>query len=275
MHAEAEGHTLAERFERLVHGHTLLCQRATGCNLTLGSDLARFFGGYRAARQCADAKAHLQARRECEQFRRIVAGFGAARQLWSQNQISRADRFNLVEVLQLTGNEIRHSMVLAWLLSDRITGLGSHAQGNLGFRLFLEEVDLPLEYAAPGYWVRREVSGEESRVDIEIAARNRFVIHIESKVWAGVGALQTEREGRDLARRAAALSVPPTCAHGFFLTPTGASAADPLFRPLAWRRIAKVVGEFGELAQPPEVQLFARHYAAALRRFVIGLSLED
>ena len=67
---------------------------------------------------------------------------------------------------------------LAWLLgcADRAR---DRPQGNLGFKLFIEEFgnELGVEsnprvknYAEePDYWVHREVSGAESRVDIEIA----------------------------------------------------------------------------------------------------------
>ena len=238
--------------------------------------IARLLEGYRLARERADASIRTQARREREQAGRVLTGFGAARRLWEQNQVTRADAFNLVAVLQLTGKEIRHSMVLAWLLSDRTTGLGSHAQGNLGFRLFLEKAGLPAAYADAPYWVRREVSGDESRIDIEIAARGRFVIHIENKIWSGEGAAQTTREASDLQRRAADLGVAEANQFGFFLTPTGRKPeVGSRFRAVSWGQMARVVETFAALAQAPEVQLFALHYAKALRRFVVSCDRKE
>ena len=72
-------------------------------------------------------------------------------------------------------------------------------EGSLGFRFFLEEFGLPVKYADGKYRVRREVSGDESRIDVEVAERRKFVIHIENKIWSAEGDDETNREWRDLA----------------------------------------------------------------------------
>jgi hypothetical protein len=118
---------------------------------------------------------------------------------------------------------------------------------------------------ATDYWVRNEVSGDEARVDIEIAARGKFLIQIENKIWSTEGGDQTNREWRDLERRAKELSVPKERCHAVFLTLDGSRAENEHFRPVGWNRIAKILDRFADLAEPPEVQLFARHYAKAVR----------
>ncbi len=161
----------------------------------------------------------------------LLAGYvgSVERDRLQQEQV--ADDFNLLEVMDLTGKETRHSMVLAWLLDHDMRKLGTHAQGNLGFRLFLSELGLPIDYADCVYWVRREVSGHESIVDVEVACRGRFLIHIENKIWSGEGSEQTNREWADLRRRAAELKVGAPYVHALYLTPHGAR---PIVDPESW-----------------------------------------
>jgi hypothetical protein len=181
----------------------------------------------------------------------------------------------LMHVLGLTNNEIRHTMVLAWLLDHDIQKLGTHAQGNLGFRLFLKEFDLPIEYAAHKYRVSREAVGDESIVDVEIVCRGEFLIHIENKIWSKEGVDQTNREWSDLQRKAVELNVSERNVHAFFLTPDGAKPRNRNFTPIRWVCIANILERFAEQAKPQDVKLFASHYAWGLRRFIVIQSSED
>jgi hypothetical protein len=117
--------------------------------------------------------------------------------------------------------------------------------------------------------VRREVAGDESIVDIEIACRGRFLIHVENKIWSGEGANQTGREWDDLQRRAKDLKVNVSNIHAIFLTPHGTKPTNPNFLAIPWGRIVRVLERFAEQAKPPDVKLFAAHYARALRRFIV------
>jgi hypothetical protein len=178
-----------------------------------------------------------------------------------------------------------HSKILAWLLDRRIEH-GTHAQGNLGFRLFLKELgkDLAVEsnpqiitYPDEQYWVRCEASGDESRIDIEIAASGKFVIHIENKIQAPEGPKQIPRESRDLNERRKDLGVPKENSHAIFLTLDGTAPEDKRFRrfrPVRWGRIAHVFENFEKEAQPNEVKLFARHYAKAVRKLSAAEPIE-
>jgi hypothetical protein len=198
----------------------------------------------------------------------------AARQQWAKSQRKTADDFNLFEVMGRDYDEVCHSKILAWLLDRRIEK-GTHAQGNLGLRLFLKELERDLRKEHPGdteryadesYWVRCEVAGDQARVDIEIAARGKFLIHIENKIGSPEGDSQTDREREDLERRAKDLAVPVANCHAIFLTLDGRKASNEAFRPVRWSRIANVFGSFADLAGPPEVRLFASHYAKAVRK---------
>ena len=208
----------------------------------------------------------------------MLSGFLAERTKWAESQRATADDFNLFEILDVEGDEVCHSKILAWFLDHRIEH-GTHAQGSLGLRLFLEELrgeltenrdDRILSYASePNYWVHREISGNEARVDIEIAALRKFLIHVEVKIHSMEGDAQTDREFRDLQARGAELDVPESARHGVFLTLDGRNATNEKFRPVSWSRVAKVLDQFAAEVEPREVQLFARHYAKAIRKLSV------
>lgn len=210
-------------------------------------------------------------------FARLLHGFNASRVKWAREQAALADEFNLFEVLGVEYDELSHSDVLAWILDRRIEH-GTHAQGNLGFRLFLEEFRNELRedmnpevgnYCDCPYWVQREVSCSESRVDIEIVARQQFVIHIENKILSTEGVNQTHREAEGLEERRKELGIPRSHVHGFYLTIDGQPPESSSFYPVSWSRIANVVERFANLSQPPEVKLFALHYAQTIRKFAV------
>jgi hypothetical protein len=232
-------------------------------------DLLEGFGAAYAIAATVEAN---EARQSLDLFPLLLTGYDATVEQWKEDQKGTADDFNLLEVMQWTGNELRHSMILAWMLDHDLMRLGTHAQGDLGFRLFLAEVGLPGDYASCGYRVRREVASDESRVDIEIAERGRFMIHIENKIWSGLGHAQLEREGVDMRTRAGTLGIPKKFMHGLYLTPDGRKPDDPgmhEFEAISWRQIARVFAKFASEAKPPDVQLFARHYAKVLRKHII------
>jgi hypothetical protein len=245
-HASEPGERL-ERMRQLVHGFRELYSRL---------QLA----------QIEDVAAR------CHSFAALIGSFRAAFDSYRQGQQDRADDFNILEVMNLTYKEIRHSMMLAWLLDHDLRRRGTHAQGSLGFRLFLAEFGLPLWYADERYWVRREAVGQTSIIDVEIGSRSRFLIHIEIKVWAAEGIDQTEREWDDLSQRAVELGVDPESpnprVHALYLTPSGVSPISPRFRPVSWLAIARILERFSAMVAPQDVKLFSAHYARALRRYI-------
>ena len=227
--------------------------------------------------ECArrvEAAEEEQAADDHERIGGLLAGYAGSveRDRFQQEEI--ADDFNLLDVLRLTDKETRHSMMLAWLLDRDMRNLGTHAQGSLGFRLFLSEFhDLTppvhVGYADSPYWVRREAIGDEAIVDIEIGCRGQFLIHIENKIWSREGSDQTDREWSDLQRRAVSLNVSEHHVHALFLTPHGAKPKNSHFQAIRWGRIVRVLEAFADQAKPADVKLFAGHYARALTRFIV------
>ncbi len=195
---------------------------------------------------------------------------------WAEEQISKAEGFNILHTMRVTRKELCHSDILAWLLDHRLDRFGTHAQGNCGFRLFLQRLDLPQKFAEADYRVTREASGEESRLDVLIEAECQFVIGVENKLASeemlalNNGKDQTRREWDDLKRRGKELRVPLSCVKAFFLTPDNQAPRSRNFTAISWRQVAEVFEEFAAKAKPPLVKLFAQHYAETLRRDVVS-----
>jgi PD-(D/E)XK nuclease superfamily protein len=205
-------------------------------------------------------------------YENLLNGYQEKLSIWRKSQEHSASDFNLLETLKIVADEIRHSMMLEWLLDHRIERAGTHAQGKLGFRLFLEEIGMGGKgYAQTDYFVSREVKGDFSRVDIEIGAADQFIIHLENKIYSGEARNQedkddqTVREWLDLQRRARHLAVNPEHVHGFFITLLGDKPSSEHFTSLPWHRVANVLEKFANHAKAPEASLFASHYARALR----------
>jgi hypothetical protein len=64
--------------------------------------------------------------------------------------------------------------------------------------------------------------------------------------------------------------LPDAPIHALFLTPAGAKPLNPHFLPVSWRRVVRVLNRFAEQAKPPDVKLFASHYARAISTFIVS-----
>ncbi len=188
---------------------------------------------------------------------------------WREQQKLRADDFNILRTMRLGRKEFCHSDILAWLLDSAET----HAQGNLGFRLFLKELNLPAEFAGKNYKVIREMSGDESRLDIVVESEGEFIIGIENKIDSEEGKDQTKREWNDLERRKKSLQI-PTEIVAFYLTPDGTKPICRKFRPVSWQVVADIFQSFSEEAKAELVKIFTKHYAETLRRDIVPESDE-
>lgn len=253
--------------------HTLLARE----NRVDGHRASRFhqlLQGFRIGDEAVKERASVRAARNRRHFENILLGYGQALAEWEKGQAERAERFDALECLGVARSEIHHSRVLAWLLDPNMRRHGTHAQGNLGFRLLLAALRLPDTLAEKPYRVRREVAGDESRIDVEVSSRGEFIIHIEVKIGAAEGTDQTTREWNDLQRAADLLGIPESIREqrvfGLFLTPDGTSPGCPKFRAISWRAVAGILKAFASRAQPSDVRFFAEHYARSLERSVIS-----
>lgn len=204
------------------------------------------------------------------QFKQLLDEYDRRQEGWREEQKSRADDFNILRTMRLTRKELCHSDILAWLLDPTET----HAQGKLGFLLFLRELSLPEEFANKDYKVIRELSGEESRLDIVVEARGKFIIGIENKIDSEEGKDQTKNEWKDLEKRKNLLKI-PTEIVAFFLTPDGTKPDCRNFQPLSWQIVADIFQTFSEEAKAKLVKIFAKHYANILRHDIVPDTEEE
>jgi hypothetical protein len=189
-----EAGDMRERFALLLKDFSVLVAQGTTSVAPLAARIRTLLEQFGERRRRAATLEQAQTADEREKIQALLQGYNETVEGYRLHQEQVADDFNLLDVMRLTGKEIRHSMMLAWFLAHDLRKLGTHAQGNLGFRLFLSEFGLPIDYADCKYWVRREVVGDESIVDVEVACRGRFLIHIENKIWSCEGTDQTDRE---------------------------------------------------------------------------------
>jgi hypothetical protein len=276
MNPKPKPEKLVKVFESLVDGHLDALKSDGALHAATFSGL---LDGFVVSRNHDSIIEADKARESLPTLASLLDGYREPHATWAERQRSSADDFNLLEAMGVDCKEICHSRMLAWLLDWRIDEYGTHAQRELGFRLFLRELERRLDPASqghiiayadePSYRVSCEVPGKKSRVDVEIAAAGRFVIHIENKILAPESENETNREWEDLQERAKELGVPRANTHGIFLTLDGRGPKNPDnngFRPVSWSRIARVFGHFAEQAKPDNVKLFASHYAAAVRK---------
>src|SRR5271165_3543656 len=101
------------------------------------TSIAKLLAGFHAANSRHE-QAEVAQEKSLPSLKKLINGFRAKYAEWTDAQTSVADDFNLFKVLGVEHKELVHSKLLAWFLDPRIEH-GSHAQGNLGFRLFLEE----------------------------------------------------------------------------------------------------------------------------------------
>ena len=233
-------------------------------------DFERLLTGFLGAEKKSVVREAAQAKSDEREFETLLGGYVDVFLHWRKLQTTRADDFNLIELLGLVSDENRHSNVLAWLLNSDIYH-ATHSQGNLGFKIFLDELKLSTDYADGPYFVGREVQGRESRVDIEIFSPCKFIIHIEAKIDSGEGVAQLKREWSDLGRRAKSdqCNVPNENVYAYFLTRRGETPSNSNFKPLSWETIAKIFENFSVQAKAESVRWFARHYAEALRKYIV------
>ena len=184
-------------------------------------------------------KADQQARK-LSMMKTFLLDFGPKRRTFHSSQ----QTFNVFTLLQIDTDEVRHSRFLAWLLNAN----SPHGQGSLFLKTFMNSCRLQLESEVlDSYTVRTEFSGNESRVDVMIYQRGKFIVYLENKIFATEGHLQTDREFRDMRQVAASLDIPEKKQFAVFLTPEGRKpvSGDPSrWTPVAYSRIAS---DFREL----------------------------
>lgn len=161
--------------------------------------------------------------------------------------------FNVLSVLRIGPDEVRHTRVLAWLCdADAEHGLGSAFFEKL---LAASGIALPAD-SFVGYEVYPEFSRQESIVDIAMFKMGLFLVYLENKIDAAEGFDQLGREHRDMRRVGETLCIPEGRQFAVFLTPEGRrpTTGNPeQWISISYATVAAVLGEVKSLGVGPKL----------------------
>jgi hypothetical protein len=124
---------MRDSFALLLDGFSALAARSDAADASLTARIRTLLNQFGECRDRAERleQARAAAAREC--ICALLIAYSEAVDRYCRQQEQVADDFNLLDVMRLTGKEIRHSMVLAWLLDHDLRKLGTHAQETLVF----------------------------------------------------------------------------------------------------------------------------------------------
>ena len=180
------------------------------------------------------------------------------------------DRFNLFDVLKISHYEIRHSNLLAWLLSPNEThGIGSiflegfiklvlhNTQGNVDvFRVLLMDFQTITVFRE---WYNIDI--------LAVSETEQFVLCIENKYGS------KEHDDQLNRYRETVLRSFPGYTHLFvFLSPDGAESSSPEYWcPISYGEVLSVINSISaKAAIRPEVEMLINQYAESVRREIMG-----
>lgn len=189
----------------------------------------------------------------------------------------RLSTFNAFETLGVVNTEIKHSNVLAWLLSPREThGFGDVVIKSVVQKLFhdykneLTSVNLSLIQVTLMDFYDFHVRREWKNIDLTLSSEeNNLVIVIENKIWSGESPHQLEKYYKIIEEE-----FPSYEKIFIFLTPDGSLSSDTerwlsVGYPFFIDNIERILHRKRDgIAQ--SVQLFIEHYIEILRRHIVG-----
>ncbi len=172
---------------------------------------------------------------------------------------------NIFEVLGITNAEIRHSNFLAWLFDPN----GNHGMGDKFLREFVSK--LGQREVVPENVTDCIVRREWQHIDLLVLCqKGRYLLCVENKVLSG------EHDDQLHRYRDTLLEEYPGYTMSFaFLSPDGIaplSADDQQYwQPVSYADILDAIESAkGGSTLLPEVNMLLDHYAAAVRRHIVG-----
>jgi hypothetical protein len=179
--------------------------------------------------------------------------------------------FSLMKVFGVENYELAHSSFLAWLLDP----LGDHGLGSQFVEKFIckvasktKKVDLTgIDFR--NLCVDREVSGDESRLDIRVRDQlASFVCVIENKILAKEGTDQTNRLYRDYH---------DVFSKELFVFLTLDEKVKPInrnFTPITYREVLSILRSLSQDSINPDTRFLIRHYVNTLERLIMSENFE-
>ena len=111
---------MRDRFARLLSEFLALAGRRRTTRAPRQTRIQALLEGFAQLRKLVVPREQAQAADDHETIRALLIGYSKAVKRYRRQQEKTADDFNLLDVMQLTGKEIRHSRVLAWLVDHDI-----------------------------------------------------------------------------------------------------------------------------------------------------------
>jgi hypothetical protein len=188
---------------------------------------------------------------------------------------SKLANFNAFETLGIVNTEIRHSNVLAWLLSPK----ENHGLGDLVLKKFIQTVyhqfkdackDISLYDISLMDYHNFHIRREWRNIDIlAISEEDQFVLIIENKIWSRESKNQLNKYFKIVNEEY------PTYRKMFiFLTPYGDEASDrENWISIDYNIILDVIEKsikFKQNTLTSSVQFFIEQYVEVLRRYIVG-----
>lgn len=174
-------------------------------------------------------------------------------------------RLNIFEVLGITRAEIRHSNFLAWLLDPN----GNHEMGDKFLRTFVAKMGQ--EELLPPHISKCLVRREWRHTDLLVLCPDeKYLLCVENKVFS-------REHGNQLHHyRDVLLKEYPNYRMSFaLLSPEGVAPEDPKeqqhWQSVSYVDVLDAIGEAQKgSALSEEVKMLLVHYAAAVRRHIVG-----
>src|SRR5438105_2962462 len=111
---------MRERFELLLKDFSSFAKRDDESLAPRSTRIRTLLNQFVEVRKRSDAKGQVQVLNEHERMSVLLSNYIVTIKRYQEQQEQVADDFNLLDVMQVSGKEIRHSMMLAWLLDRDI-----------------------------------------------------------------------------------------------------------------------------------------------------------
>lgn len=185
------------------------------------------------------------------------------------------NRFNLFDVLDITKAEIKHSNMLAWLMTPT-ENHGFNDSILLGFIQFCVsngaiKQDKIFDVLTTNYY-EFEIKREWNNIDtLAVSEKNKFIVCIENK---NIG----EHDNQLSRYRAIVMSKYPNYIYAYlFLTPNGAYVSDNAWTPISYKDVLDIIemvktrhANLIEFERCTEQKVLIDNYVEIIRRKIAG-----
>jgi hypothetical protein len=181
-------------------------------------------------------------------------------------------KFNIFDILKITRAEIRHSNVLAWLLSPNENhGLGDRIiRGFIQYLVSENHVSIDVFKTLLMDCSDFEILREWHNIDLlAVSKENKFLICIENKIDSGEHDNQLKRYEKTLEYN---LEYKDYNKNFVYLTPEGSESSLPeLWISMSYQEVIKIIEKaMKDTKVLPESEMLINNYIESVRRNIVG-----